>query len=82
MDSLYVRVDTEEGVTGRGEAFGFGACPVSAAAVARIVAPLAAGRDTDDIAGLTLEIRRKVQNTGHNGPVGFALSGLTSPCGA
>jgi D-galactarolactone cycloisomerase len=76
MDSVYVRVDTDEGVTGWGEAFGFGACPVTVAAVERVVAPLAIGRDTDDIAALLHDIRRRVQNMGHNGPVGFALSGF------
>jgi hypothetical protein len=76
MDSVYIRVDTEEGVTGWGEAFGFGACPVTAAAVNRVVAPLAIGREAEDIGALVQDIRRRAQNMGHNGPVGFALSGF------
>jgi len=76
MDSVYIRVDTDEGVTGWGEAFGFGACPVTAAAVARVVAPLAVGCEVGDIAALLQDLRRRVQNMGHNGPVGFALSGF------
>ena len=76
MDSVYIRVDTEEGVTGWGEAFGFGACPVTAAAVNRVVAPLAIGREAEDIGTLVQDIRRRAQNMGHNGPVGFALSGF------
>lgn len=76
MDSVYIRVDTDEGITGWGEAFGFAACPVTAAAVSRVVAPLAIGRDPGDIPALMLELRRRSQNMGHNGPVGFALSGF------
>jgi L-alanine-DL-glutamate epimerase-like enolase superfamily enzyme len=34
------------------------------------------GRDIGDIPTLMLELRRRTQNMGHNGPVGFALSGL------
>src|SRR6202034_936824 len=71
MDSVYIRVDTEEGVTGWGEAFGFGACPVTAAAVNRVVAPLAVGRETDDIGALLQDIRRRAQNMGPNRPGGF-----------
>jgi len=52
MDSVYIRVDTEEGVTGWGEAFGFGACPVTAAAVSRVVAPLAIGREAENVGAL------------------------------
>ena len=76
MDSVYIRVDTDEGITGWGEAFGFGACPVTTAAVSRVVAPLAVGRDPAHIAALMLDLRRRTQNMGHNGPVGFALSGF------
>ena len=76
MDAVYIRVDTDEGISGWGEAFGFAACPVTAAAVSRVVAPLAVGRDPGDIPALMNDLRRRVQNMGHNGPVGFALSGF------
>ncbi len=76
MDAVYIRVDTDEGITGWGEAFGFAACPVTATAVSRVVAPLAIGRDPSDIPALMHDMRRRVQNMGHNGPVGFALSGF------
>lgn len=76
MEAVYLRVATDDGIIGWGEAFGFGACPVTEAAVTRVVAPLAIGRDPSNIAELIAEIRRQVQNMGHNGPIGFALSGL------
>lgn len=65
-----------EGLVGWGEAFGFGGSPVTEIAVNRVVAPLAIGQDPSDIAKLMMQIRRRVPGMGHNGPVGFALSGL------
>jgi L-alanine-DL-glutamate epimerase-like enolase superfamily enzyme len=52
FDALFVRVDTDAGVTGWGEAFGYAAGPVTMAALTRMVAPLAIGRDPQDIAAL------------------------------
>jgi D-galactarolactone cycloisomerase len=76
MEAVYIRVETDEGIVGWGEAFGFGACPVTETAVKRVVAPLATGRDPSDIAALMQELHRRVHNIGHNGPVGYALSGF------
>ena len=63
FDALFVRVDTEEGVTGWGEAFGYAAGPVTMAALTRIVAPFAIGRDATDIPALMGELwfRTKAQ---------------------
>jgi L-alanine-DL-glutamate epimerase-like enolase superfamily enzyme len=76
MDALYLRVETDQGLVGWGEAFGFACCPVTHAAVERALAPLAIGREIDNIAGLMQDLHRRLQNMGRNGPVGFALSGL------
>ena len=76
MDTLLVKVETNDGITGWGEAFGFGGCVASATALAKMVAPLAVGRDPADIAGLMGDLARKLHNYGRNGPVSFALSGL------
>jgi D-galactarolactone cycloisomerase len=76
IDALYLRVDTDAGISGWGEAFGFAACPVTLAAITKIVAPLAIGREAGDIAGLMDDLQRRLKNMGRNGPVGFALSGL------
>jgi L-alanine-DL-glutamate epimerase-like enolase superfamily enzyme len=63
FDALFVRVDTDAGITGWGEAFGYAAGPVTMAALTRIVAPFAVGRDATDIAGLMGELwfRTKAQ---------------------
>lgn len=76
MDAVYIRVDTDEGVTGWGEAFGFGSCPITLAAAKIIVAPLAEGRDPTDIPALMTDLHRRLQGMSLNGPVRFALSGL------
>ena len=76
MDALYLRVETDQGLVGWGEAFGFACCAVTHAAVERALAPLAIGREIDDIAALMHDLHRRLQNMGRNGPVSFALSGL------
>jgi len=76
MDAVYIRVDTDEGVTGWGEAFGFAACPITLHAAKIAVAPLAVGRDPTDIPALMTDLHRRLQGMSLNGPVRFALSGL------
>jgi L-alanine-DL-glutamate epimerase-like enolase superfamily enzyme len=76
MDALFVRVDTDDGVTGWGEAFGFATVPVTIPAIRDVVAPLVIGRDPADIDGLGTELKRRLQNMMHGGPARFALSAL------
>jgi D-galactarolactone cycloisomerase len=82
MDAVYVKVETAAGIVGWGEAYGFGACAVTAAAIAKMIAPLAEGRALAEegngagVAALMLDLRRKTQSAGLNGPVSFGLSGL------
>ncbi|MGE5538585.1 MAG: mandelate racemase/muconate lactonizing enzyme family protein [Gemmatimonas sp.] len=73
---LLVRVDTDAGITGWGEAFGHASSPVTMTAVSRIVADLAVGREADDIAGVMRDLTRRTQSMARSGPVQFALSGL------
>lgn len=76
MDSVYIRVDTDAGLTGWGECFGFACCPVTHFAIHRVIAPMVIGRDCDDISALMFDLHRRVQSGGRNGPMIFALSGL------
>lgn len=75
INVLLVRVETDGGITGWGEAFGFTACPVTRAALETLVAPLAIGRDPTDNAALMEDLRFKLHLFGR-GPTAFALSGL------
>ena len=47
LEILLVKVDTEDGLVGWGEAFGHAAIPATKAALDTIVAPLVIGRDAD-----------------------------------
>lgn len=76
QNAVYVKVETDDGVTGWGEAFGFGACMMSYLALRHVVAPLAVGRDPSAIEPLMTDLRRRTQNMSRNGPVAYALSGL------
>ena len=49
METLFVRIDTDAGLIGWGEAFGFAASPLTREALARMVAPLCVGREVADV---------------------------------
>jgi D-galactarolactone cycloisomerase len=76
LDVLLVRVDTDEGIVGWGEAFGHAATPVTVTALKRIIAPMATGHDPSHIPALMTQLWRQTKGMSRNGPVAFALSGL------
>ena len=76
MEILLIRVETDSGIVGWGEAFGYGIWPATRAAVHAMVAPLAIGRDERDIAALMNELNRKLHIVGRTGPLVYALAGL------
>ena len=76
MRTLLVRVETDGGSTGWGEAFGYNAIPATRAALETMVAPLAVGRDATAIAPLMRDLQRDLHIFGRYGVTIFALSGL------
>jgi L-alanine-DL-glutamate epimerase-like enolase superfamily enzyme len=76
LEILLVRVETEDGLVGWGEAFGHAAIPATRAALDTVVAPLVIGRDADDIEGLSRGILHAVHLLGRNGPFVYAYSGI------
>jgi L-alanine-DL-glutamate epimerase-like enolase superfamily enzyme len=74
METLLVKVSTDEGVVGWGEGFGFATCNITKAAVDKAVAPLVTGRDPRDMAKLNDELAHKLHNCNRNGPVAYAMS--------
>lgn len=76
LDLCLVRVDTDGGLTGWGEAFSYSCRRAVAAAVRDMIAPLAVGKDAADIAGLHREIQKRLHIFGRFGISAFALSGL------
>ena len=76
LEYLLVRLETDEGLTGWGEAFGYGSIPATQAALSTQVAPLVIGRRADDIASLMEDLKKTLHVFGRSGPIQFALSGL------
>jgi D-galactarolactone cycloisomerase len=76
LEMLLVRVETDDGLVGWGEAFGHAAIPTTKAALDSIVAPLVVGRDAGDINALTRDILHSVHLLGRNGPFVYAFSGV------
>jgi D-galactarolactone cycloisomerase len=76
MEILLVRVETESGAVGWGEAFGYAIWPATRAALETLVAPLAIGRDETRIAELGESLQRQLHLLGRTGAVAYALSGL------
>ena len=74
MDTLLVRVETDAGLHGWGEGFGFTLVETTKDAVDRLIGPACIGQDARDIAGLTRMLARRFHNFGRNGPVTFGIS--------
>ncbi|MBR0648053.1 mandelate racemase/muconate lactonizing enzyme family protein [Roseomonas terrae] len=76
MDTLLVRVETEEGLVGWGDGFGASIFPNTKLVLDEFIAPLVTGRSFDDPAALSEELQVKLHNLGRGGPPIYALSGL------
>jgi len=76
VHTLLVRIDTDEGVTGWGEAFSNSGWWATRAAIEHHVAPRLLGRDPAQIPQLMHELHRGLYNCGRSGAVVFAISGV------
>jgi len=76
VDSLLVKVTTDQGVEGWGEALGFAAVPVTRRAIDDMIAPLCVGQDATRIAALMREVQEKLHVFGRGGPLTHALSAV------
>ncbi len=75
-DILLVRVETDTGIVGWGEAFCYGCMDAVRAALHHMVAPVAIGRDAGDIGRLSRDLQQMLHLFGRYGITTFALSGL------
>jgi D-galactarolactone cycloisomerase len=73
---LLVKVQTDTGLTGWGEAFCYGCTDAVRAALQSMIAPIVIGRDARDIARLSYELQQSLHLFGRYGITIFALSGL------
>jgi D-galactarolactone cycloisomerase len=76
IDMLLVRIDTDAGITGWGEAFGHRIFPATRAALDTLLGPLCVGRDPSHILALNDDFQRVLHGVGRNGPALYALSGI------
>ena len=75
-DSLFVKVTTDEGLVGWGEAFGFRAVASAKLAIDRLVAPLCIGQDATRIEPLMLNVQKKLHVFGRGGALAFGISAV------
>ncbi len=76
VDALLVKVTTDQGYEGWGEAFGLQATAVTQRAIDDLITPLCIGQDASRIAALTRDIQEKLQVFGRGGPVMYGLSAV------
>jgi L-alanine-DL-glutamate epimerase-like enolase superfamily enzyme len=76
VDMLLVRIDTDAGITGWGEAFGHRIFHATRAAIDTLLGPMCVGRDPRAIQALGDELQRLLHGVGRNGPTIYALSGI------
>jgi L-alanine-DL-glutamate epimerase-like enolase superfamily enzyme len=75
-DSLLVKVTTDQGLEGWGEAFGFRAVTSARLAIDELIAPLCIGRDAMQIGPLMLEVQKKLHVFGRGGALMYGISAL------
>jgi L-alanine-DL-glutamate epimerase-like enolase superfamily enzyme len=75
-DSLLVKVTTESGIVGWGEAFGFTAIPAVKAAIEQVIAPLCVGRSALDIGSLMRDVQKRLHIFGRSGAIMFGISAI------
>ena len=76
LDTVLVRVETDTGIVGWGDAFAYNCRRAVQAAVEDMVAPIALGHDAADIEGLRYKAQQGLHLFGRYGITMFALSGL------
>jgi L-alanine-DL-glutamate epimerase-like enolase superfamily enzyme len=76
FDVLLVRVDTDEGISGWGEAFGHSIAPATKVTIDGLLAPAILGADPADIAGISHRANRAFHMFGRNGTLAYGVSGI------
>jgi len=76
MESLMLKVTTDTGMVGWGEAFGHGSNPVTFKALSDVVGPMFIGTRLEDREQTLERVRRAVHGFGSTGPMVYALSGM------
>ena len=75
-EALLVKVTTDEGLVGWGEAFGFRAVASAKLAVDQLIAPLCVGQDATRIEPLMLDVQKKLHVFARAGALAFGVSAV------
>src|SRR3984957_11629870 len=75
-DSLLVKVTTDQGLVGWGEAFGFRAVASAKLAIDQLIAPLCVGQDATRIGPLMLDVQKRREVCGRAGALAFGISAV------
>ena len=76
FETLLVKVETDDGIVGWGEAFPHRVWPAVKSLLETLIAPVCIGADPTDIPALMRRLIYHVHGVGRAGPVMYALSGL------
>ncbi len=76
LDFCLIKVETDTGITGWGDAFSFQCRRAVAEAVRHMVAPRVMGRDPRDIARISHDLQQALHIFGRYGITMFAISGI------
>jgi L-alanine-DL-glutamate epimerase-like enolase superfamily enzyme len=76
FETLLIKVDTDAGITGWGEAFPHRVWRAIISLVETLIVPVCIGADPTDISALMGRLMRHTYGVGRAGPVMYALSGL------
>ncbi len=76
LSVLLVKVETDDGFTGWGEAFSYGCMGAVKAVVEETIAPLVIGRDSADIVRLSYDLQQGLHLFGRYGITMFGISGI------
>lgn len=76
LDYVLVRIDTDAGISGWGDVFGYGAARASKAALDHMIGPALIGQDARDIAGISHRLQLSNHIWGRYGATMFAIGGV------
>ena len=76
LNILLVRVETDDGATGWGEAFSYNCMPAARAMIDTTVAPILIGRDAARVTSLMREVQQALHLFGRYGITIFAISAI------
>lgn len=76
LSYLLIKVQTDDGLVGWGEAFGYNVIPATKKAMDDVVRPLVLGKNVGDIPAVMGPLKKVLHIYGRSGPVQYALSGL------